>query len=179
MVLHDRHGRWARYKAKGGKGMPRSTPKRANRQASEGSRFLEEVLAANVRGYRLVQGMDQAELARRMAALGHRWDAGTVGFVERGDRNVTVSELLGLMLALGKTFAELVDPTGVDGSVRLKVDIGFPEGPIYPPMIRDWLHGDVRFTLEEYDPEIVIRIDYLSPEFQMRYLKSRFPEVQV
>jgi len=154
--------------------MPKSTPKRAGRKAHEGSRFLEDVLATNVRGYRLVQELDQAELGRRMKALGHGWDAGVVGFVERGDRNVTLSELLGLMLALGKTFAELVNPTGVDGSVQLKVDIGFPEGPIHPPMIRDWLHGDVRFTLTKYDPEMEIRIDYLSPEFQERYLKSMF-----
>ena len=152
--------------------MPKSTPKKAGRKAPEGARFLEDVLAANVRGYRLVRGLDQAELGRRMAALGHGWDASVVGFVERGDRNVTLSEVLGLMLVFGKSFGELMDPTGVDGSVSLNVDIGFPEGPLGPQMVRDWLRGDVvQLRVTEYEPEMKVSIVFLKPEDQERFME--------
>jgi hypothetical protein len=152
--------------------MPRSTPKKAGRKAPKGARFLEDVLARNIRGYRTVQDLDQAELGRRMAALGLGWDAGVVGFVERGDRNVTLSELLGLMLVLGKTFGELMNPKGVDGSIRDKVDVGFPSGPLGPEMVRDWLGGDVRFTIVDYSPEMKVRTSLLRPEDQIRAVEK-------
>lgn len=151
--------------------MPRSTPKRAGMTAPEGARFLEEVLATNVRGYRRIREMDQAELARRMSALGLGWDAGTVGFVERGDRNVTLSEVLGLMLVLGKSFAELVDPTGPDGSVRATVEIGVPSGPMDASAVRDWLDGGFRMHVVQYEPEMKVTTELRRPGDRSQFLE--------
>jgi transcriptional regulator with XRE-family HTH domain len=169
--LHGRLDRRGKCKTRREAAVPRSTPKREGRKAPEGARFLEDVLATNVRNYRAIREMDQTELARRMKALGHGWDAGTVGFVERGDRNVTLSEVLALMLVFEKTFDELLDPTGPDGSVKANVDIGFPDGPLAPGVVRDWLRGDeVEFTITEYEPQMKIEMRLVvHPEGQKQY----------
>jgi transcriptional regulator with XRE-family HTH domain len=104
--------------------MPQPTPKRAGRTPKAGSRFPGAVLAENVRAYRQVRGLSQEQLAERMAALGHGWTAGIVGFVERGDRNMTVDELLGLALVLGASIGDLLDPAGVDGYEMTALDVG-------------------------------------------------------
>lgn len=95
--------------------MPQATPKRAGKQPRTGSRYPADVLADNVRAYRKLRGLSQEQLGEKMADLGHGWTAGIVGFVERGDRNVTVDELLGLALVLGFPFGKLLDPSGVLG----------------------------------------------------------------
>ena len=56
--------------------------------------------------------MEQGKLARRMQSLGHMWRQVTVSEVERGQRNVTVPELVALTLALGATVEQLLDPRG-------------------------------------------------------------------
>ncbi len=73
---------------------------------------VAEVVAGNVRAFRQLRDIDQAALARRMNALGIGWRQVTVSEVERGPRNVTVSELLALAFALGTTIEQLLDPRG-------------------------------------------------------------------
>jgi transcriptional regulator with XRE-family HTH domain len=73
---------------------------------------VKEAVADNVRAFRQLRGMDQADLARRMYSLSMSWSRVTVSEVERGQRNVTVAELLKLALALGTTMEQLLDTRG-------------------------------------------------------------------
>jgi transcriptional regulator with XRE-family HTH domain len=73
---------------------------------------VADTVADNVRAFRQLRDIDQAALARRMNVLGIGWRQVTVSEVERGPRNVTVSELLALAFALGTTIEQLLDPRG-------------------------------------------------------------------
>jgi transcriptional regulator with XRE-family HTH domain len=73
---------------------------------------VREAVADNVRAFRQLRGMDQADLARRMYSLSMSWSRVTVSEVERSQRNVTVAELLKLALALGTTIEQLLDTRG-------------------------------------------------------------------
>ena len=132
--------------------MPQATPKRAGRKPKPGSRFPAEVLAANVRDYRQLRGLSQEQLAQKMTELGHPWTAGIVGFVERGDRNVTVDELVGVAFCLGFHPGKLLDPAGVLGlyggadvsgaAEATGLDIGL-EVPLSQAMAGAWLSCQV------------------------------------
>jgi transcriptional regulator with XRE-family HTH domain len=99
--------------------VPQATPKRSGRQPKPGSRFPSEILADNVRIWRGLRGLSQAQLADRMSRLGHGWSESIVGFVERGQRNVTVDELIGLTIALNvRQLGSLLDPLGPEGEHR-------------------------------------------------------------
>jgi transcriptional regulator with XRE-family HTH domain len=91
--------------------MPPQTP-RQSEQPPEDAAFVADVLASNVRRFRLLRGMDQATLARHMVRLRHDWRQVTVSEVETGRRNVTAPELVALVLALGATVQQLLDPRG-------------------------------------------------------------------
>jgi transcriptional regulator with XRE-family HTH domain len=99
--------------------VPQATPKRSGRRAKPGSRFPSEILADNVRIWRHLRRLSQAQLAERMSRLGHGWSESIVGFVERGQRNVTVDELIGLTLVLNVSeLGALLDPLGPEGEHR-------------------------------------------------------------
>jgi transcriptional regulator with XRE-family HTH domain len=83
-----------------------------------------DVLAANVRAYRMLRSLTQDGLAALMASLGHGWTRSTVSAVEWRSRNVTVDELFGLALSLGVSISQIVDPAGPDRSRRLGLDVG-------------------------------------------------------
>ena len=89
-----------------------TTPRRAGRQAPEGTAFVGDVLAANLRAYRVLHGLQQVHVADRMSFFGHGWSRSTVAQVERGQRNVTVPELVSLTLAIGVPGERLLDPRG-------------------------------------------------------------------
>jgi transcriptional regulator with XRE-family HTH domain len=96
--------------------MPQATPKRSGRKPKPGGRFPGQILAENVRTWRNVRRLSQAQLAERMANLGHPWSESIVGFVEQNRRNVTVDEYVGLHFALElDDFGALLDPLGVEG----------------------------------------------------------------
>jgi transcriptional regulator with XRE-family HTH domain len=101
------------------------TPKQAGKKAPHGGRYPSEAVAENIRSYRAVRRLSQEELAERMNVLGHGWYHQTVGEVERGNRAVTVDELIGLALALEVTVGELLDPMGPAGE-----DISFYFGDL-------------------------------------------------
>jgi transcriptional regulator with XRE-family HTH domain len=125
--------------------VPEPTPERAGRAARPGSRFLSDTLAANVRAFRARRRFNQEDLAERMGWLGHRWIRVTVSQVERGRRNLTVDELLGLALVLDATPEELLDPMGVDGDDWRALDYG--PAAIPPERAREWLRSEVRIGM--------------------------------
>lgn len=96
------------------------------------ARTPAEVLATNVRDWRVLRRLRQRDVAERMRKLGHRWHAKTVSVVESNDRAVTTDELIALALVLGVTLAELLDPDGPDPDGRASGyyvgDIDYPDG---------------------------------------------------
>jgi transcriptional regulator with XRE-family HTH domain len=103
--------------------MPESTPRAAGIQPPRGTAFVSDVLAGNLRLYRMLHDgskqayvadrMEQDHVATRMRLLGHTtWSRVTVSEVERGLRNVTVPELVSLAVVLGATIEQLLDTRG-------------------------------------------------------------------
>ncbi|MCL2872757.1 MAG: helix-turn-helix domain-containing protein [Betaproteobacteria bacterium] len=72
---------------------------------------LRSILAENVRAFRKVHGLSQEELADHCDL--HRT---YIGSVEREERNVSLSTLETLSLALGVSVAELLTPRVEHGS---------------------------------------------------------------
>lgn len=66
------------------------------------NRTPAQIVGANVRELRDAKGQSQRWLGELMARLGHRWGDTIVSRVERGERDVTVDELLSIALALGE-----------------------------------------------------------------------------
>ncbi len=114
-----------------------------------------DALAANLRAYRLLRDVTQDGLAARMTDLGHGWGRSTVSAVESRIRNVTVDELFGLVLCLGVTIGQILDPEGPDRSRRLRLDVGLrvPEGgdprPVDPQVARLWASSRAVMRLSE------------------------------
>jgi transcriptional regulator with XRE-family HTH domain len=87
-----------------------------------------EALAKNIRAARGLRGMKQEDLATLMKQLGHSaWTRTTVSEVEavgevQRRRRVTVDELFGLALALGRSIPELLE-----NSDREALDCGLGE----------------------------------------------------
>lgn len=125
--------------------MPAS-PKRSGKTARGDSRFLSEVLAANLAREREIQGLTQEEVAERMRQLGHEWVRATVSEVERLGRLVSVEELGGLGLVFGTTILRLLSAPG-EMDDPPAVDHGGPQ-PIPPLLEYLWLHDYVTFIWE-------------------------------
>ena len=94
--------------------MPRATIVQGE-SPPEGVATIPAALAFNVRTYRLMSRLEQEDVALQMQHLGHTWRRATVSEVERARRNVTVSELLALVLVLGATVEQLLDTRGPRG----------------------------------------------------------------
>lgn len=122
--------------------MPRG-PKKVDREARPGCLTPGEAVARNVRAYRGIRNMTQADLAKLMSELGHEWTAGTVGFVERHQRTVSIDEYAGLTLCLGRKVGELFDPTGPLGDDTYNLDVGgVGAGWIEAPYARKWTRSE-------------------------------------
>jgi transcriptional regulator with XRE-family HTH domain len=132
--------------------MPR-TPKRAQREPRPGSRFLADVLADNIAGYRSMRKLSQRALADEMRRLGHQWSASTVSDIENGDRSVAVDELVGLALVLDTNPPALLDPGGIDGNATEDLDYGDGVTPV--KFARAWLRGKVVLSRRVVDPDDV------------------------
>jgi transcriptional regulator with XRE-family HTH domain len=138
--------------------MPASTPGRAGREPLPGSRFLSDAVAEKVRGYRLLGRMKQDDVAEKMRELRHPWTQATVSQVERGQRNLTVDELVGLSIVLGLSLNELLDPVPVGGGPPPTLDVGLPV-PLPPDVVRQWSSGASIFLDSEIrDGKRVVRI---------------------
>lgn len=95
----------------------------------EGSEFLSDVIGKNIAAARAFVSLSQLDLADRMTKLGHAWYGSTVGRVEKGERAVSVEELIGLSLALHPiTPYQLLTPP-VDEENPTDIDLG-PDSPI-------------------------------------------------
>jgi transcriptional regulator with XRE-family HTH domain len=90
------------------------------------ARLLSEVVADNLRAYRVLRRLSQETVAERMRRLGHeQWSRPAVSEVERGGRSVDVDELLSLAVVLEKSVSDLLDPTGPGSEGRpRRVDYG-------------------------------------------------------
>jgi transcriptional regulator with XRE-family HTH domain len=107
--------------------MPVRTPGAAGENPPEGTDWIPGVIGGNVRAHRLLHRLEQEDLATRMKHLGHAWHRATVSEIERGRRNVTVPELVALVLALdGVTVSELIDPRGPGGRSGLRLALPVP-----------------------------------------------------
>lgn len=111
---------------------------------------MADVLADNVRAYRLLQRLEQTDIAAGMNKLGHRWKAATVSEVERGQRNVTVDELLGLGLVLETAPFALLDPVPITRGLGADLDVGTAK-PLPTIWARRWLRGEVSAKIGERD----------------------------
>jgi len=98
---------------------------KTSQQPETVSRLPSQVLAQNVRLIRRVLDLSQADLAERMANLGHGWARQTVSEVERSRRGVSVDELLGLALAMQTSASALIYPYGSDDPPP--TDVGLPQ----------------------------------------------------
>jgi transcriptional regulator with XRE-family HTH domain len=76
---------------------------------------VAEAVKGNIRAYRQLRGQGQADLAERMQSIGFAWRPATVSEIERGVRNITIAEALGLSIALEVTVEQLVDTRGPEG----------------------------------------------------------------
>ena len=79
-------------------------------------------------------------------------------------RNVTVDEMFGLVLSLGITIGQLLDPEGPDRSRRLSLDVGLPapDGgntqPVDPVVARLWASSRAVMRLSE-EPGGELQVD--------------------
>jgi transcriptional regulator with XRE-family HTH domain len=72
-----------------------------------------QVLADNIRAYRLIRRLKQEDVAAAMRLEGHpQWRRVTVGEIERQHRTVTAPELVTLTIVLGASLEQLLNPTG-------------------------------------------------------------------
>jgi transcriptional regulator with XRE-family HTH domain len=123
--------------------MPATSKRRQRRPAEPGARFLDDVVADNVRDLRALRHMSQKALAANMEKLGHdTWSAVTVSDIERGKRSLSFTEALALGLILEASPTDLADPTGIEGRDTSPVDIGV--GVVGAVGIRAWLRGAIR-----------------------------------
>jgi transcriptional regulator with XRE-family HTH domain len=138
--------------------MPASTPRRAGREPLPGSRFLSDAVTEKVRAWRLLRHLQQADVAEKMRELRHPWTQATVSQVERGQRNLTVDELVGLSIVLGLTLNELLDPVPVGGGPPPALDVGLPVA-LPPDIVRHWSAGASLFLESEIrDGKPAVRI---------------------
>lgn len=86
-----------------------------------------DALAARLRSVAAGRGLEQANLAARMKALGYTWHRQTVSAVFQGSRRITAEEILGLSIALETSISELMAP--LTNSSRGKF-VGLPNGAV-------------------------------------------------
>ena len=69
-------------------------------------------ITANVRAERARQRLGQPDVSKRMRQLGFtNWYPGTMGKVERGERNLLAEEVIGLAIVLATTPSVLMAVT--------------------------------------------------------------------
>jgi transcriptional regulator with XRE-family HTH domain len=138
--------------------VPARTPRggKAQETAPPGTKFVADAVADNIRAYRGLSRLEQADVAERMQRLGQPWKRVTVSEVERGRRNLTVVELLALALVFGVTVGELLDPRRPDqrtgpGIQMLTIGPGAKTVPILPSNLLAGLMCRHAFSVEPAD----------------------------
>lgn len=94
-----------------------------------GRRAYDDTVRDNVKARRAQLRIDQESLAKRMCELGFKWVRQTVGSVENGSRRLSVTELLGVSLALETSISAMSAP---DTSIPSQRAIELPNGEALP-----------------------------------------------
>ena len=81
----------------------------------EGARFPADVLADNLRAYRLLRRLEQQDVAARLNELGHPWRRITVSEVERGAAERQRRRAVGAGRGPAPPVEQLLDPRGPEG----------------------------------------------------------------
>jgi len=123
-----------------------ATPKRASRQAREGTRFHSQVVAGNVEIHRRMRRLSQEKVAERMRLLGREWSRATVSEVEREGRHLNIDELGALALVLGVPIGDLLDPLGPDRKWT-GIDTGGPS-TLSAGAAHLWVRDKARLTFD-------------------------------
>jgi transcriptional regulator with XRE-family HTH domain len=131
-----------------------ATPERAGRSPQDGSRFMSQVVANNVKLLREVQQRSQSWLAGQMRLLGEAWTQSTVSQVELGSRHVNTDELLKLAAALDASVPVLLSPRTANylgaEEVAERIDLGASR--TLPGWFVDaWIRDQMRVSLEMVD----------------------------
>ncbi|MGW2126265.1 helix-turn-helix domain-containing protein [Streptomyces sp. NPDC001758] len=106
-------------------------------------------VAANVRRVRKGRALTVYELADRLASGNHSIAASAISKIERGERQVTVDDLLALACALDVSPSALLLP--LDDSPETAVEIT-GRGTVPADVAWDWVDGRRPLALPEKDP---------------------------
>jgi transcriptional regulator with XRE-family HTH domain len=97
---------------------------------------LRETTIHRIRELRQARGMTQQDLAERLARWGVRIDRTAVAKIEKGRRELTLSEAFMFAVALSVAPVHLFVPTDDDEPIMLTPDVGAP-----PEHVRAWIRG--------------------------------------
>ena len=96
-------------------------------------RTVAEVLAGNLRTYRLLRGLDQTQVAERMSVYVFPWRQSTVSEAEHNRRAVAADELVALAACLETTIERLLDSRGPERREGPMVALGYDGAyPVQP-----------------------------------------------
>jgi transcriptional regulator with XRE-family HTH domain len=99
---------------------------------------LTEVISERIKTIRYHKlGMNQGELAAELAKRGFHYEQTTISRIERGERELSVSELFAFAAALGVSPIALLLPTNPEDGVWIA------NGILDGPGLRDWIRGFV------------------------------------
>jgi transcriptional regulator with XRE-family HTH domain len=103
-----------------------------------------ENFTRRLREARTRRGWTQAELAKRVTALGHSLDKTAVTKLEGGNRKVTLDDAVALAAALDVPVLSLLLPAEGDAALTRKLAIPFP-------FARAWMSGQLPLSREGVD----------------------------
>ena len=130
---------------------------------------VAETVAGNIRAFRQLRGLEQSALAERMRSIGIAWRQATVSEVERNQRNVSVTELLGLAVALDATVEQFVDTRGpasrVGPQLVLADQFNQPSAIVFHPTAENVLvcthtaYADVEWDGNDFQNMVIRGVD--------------------
>jgi transcriptional regulator with XRE-family HTH domain len=131
-------------------------------KAPEGASFTTDVLAENIRAFRLLRRLEQAQVAERMNYLGQQWTRQTISDIERARRNVSAEELIGFALVLGASIEQLLDPRGPErrGTRRLALGRGDHLGTVAPQHVTALICSHKTYAEVEWKGAKLVSIDF-------------------
>lgn len=124
-----------------------STPRKARPSVPQGP--TAQTVAANVLRCRRARGLSVYALADRLKAAGRHIGPSAVSKVERGERQVTVDELVALSAILGVSPSALLLPLSDDPAVEVEIT---GAGLVPADQAWDWADGRRRLDTPCLDP---------------------------
>ena len=114
----------------------------------------EDVVRRRVAALRRKKGKSQADLAEDMNRLGFpNWSRFSVSTLERGERRISIDELVAIAMALGEPINALLDPVGLP-TVRLIPSRSEEADGVFwsPDTARRFLTSEMRIELQGVEP---------------------------